>query len=134
MRAAIRKAANIVRRDQRKRIKRHQSAKTGTSELWTDKAEQRNRDRVGLYKSIIARVRYDKQTMNIIASVGPGYYDAWIGWFFEMGRAALYWGRNPVNASEIFPPEPFVRPSGEETKQQQTAAVVAHTKANWEKS
>jgi hypothetical protein len=133
-RAAVRKAANEVKKAQKKAIKRHQSSKTGTSELWTEKGKERNAKRVGLYKSIKTSVRYDKETRAIIGSVGPGPMDAWIGWFFEMGRKRVLWGREPVNLPDVVAPQPFVRPAGAQTRGKQKQIIEGHVKQNWEKA
>lgn len=135
MRAAMRKAANKVRKRQRQILKPHQSAKTGTSKKWSKKAQDRNAKRSGVYKSIIARVRYDKRSGNIVATIGPDYYDTWVGWFLEVGREIRYWQTDETGEQEHGTTKPlaFVKRAGRETKTEQDRVITEHIKKNWGK-
>jgi hypothetical protein len=127
----MRKAANVVKAEQKRLLKGHRSEKTGTRELWSDKAKERNSKRVGLWKSIIARVGYDKRTGQIFGSVGPSEMDAWIGWFIQVGREAMWWGRPGDGMTK---PYPFVTMAGKNTQAKQQQKIAEHVKKNWEKA
>ena len=125
MRGAVRAACAVVRKQMKKDFKKHQSKKTQTRELWTDEeAARQARERAKtVYQSIMVSIRLEKEENRVRGMVGPNTRATFPAWWFEFGRQVSYWGDDPVNGMAYKKPEPFVRPAGEKTRQQQTQAM-----------
>lgn len=134
VRGAVRAASAVVRKQMKKDFKHHQSKKTKTRELWTEKEEARQKSERAktVYQSIMVSIRLEKAANRVRGMIGPSTRATFPAWFFEFGRQMKYWGENAVESDSYQKPEPFVRPAGEKTRQQQTNAMKNYIRSKYE--